>query len=63
MAGRSEAENKMGRDCERCGSEIPKERIEALPDVTLCINCAEKLTPEKKAEFRYNSNGEGPRHW
>ncbi len=28
--------------CRICGSEIPKERLEALPGTTLCVNCAAK---------------------
>ena len=25
--------------CEECGSQIPKERLEARPEATLCIDC------------------------
>ena len=25
--------------CERCGAEIPKERLEVKPEATLCIKC------------------------
>lgn len=25
--------------CEACGSEIPEERLEAMPDTTLCVPC------------------------
>lgn len=28
--------------CERCGAEIPAERLEALPYVTLCLDCKQK---------------------
>jgi DnaK suppressor protein len=28
--------------CERCGSEIPIERLEALPWAILCVDCARK---------------------
>jgi DnaK suppressor protein len=28
--------------CERCGQQIPEERLEALPYVTLCVDCAQK---------------------
>lgn len=30
--------------CEDCGVEIPFERLEAVPDAVLCINCQEKAT-------------------
>jgi RNA polymerase-binding transcription factor DksA len=26
--------------CEQCGRKILKERLKAIPDTTLCINCA-----------------------
>ena len=26
--------------CEQCGAEIPEERLAAMPDTTLCVNCA-----------------------
>lgn len=26
--------------CERCGTAIPEERLEALPDATTCVNCS-----------------------
>lgn len=28
--------------CERCGAEIPAERLEALPYVTLCMDCKQR---------------------
>lgn len=28
--------------CERCGAQIPPERLEALPYVTLCLDCKQK---------------------
>lgn len=28
--------------CERCGATIPDERLEALPYVTLCLDCKQK---------------------
>jgi hypothetical protein len=31
--------------CALCGSPIPPARLEALPGVTLCINCAKKHPP------------------
>lgn len=26
--------------CEQCGGDIPEERLEALPDTTMCVPCA-----------------------
>ena len=31
------------KTCERCGKEIPPERIEALPETKLCIGCSEAI--------------------
>lgn len=28
--------------CERCGEPIPPERLEVVPDATLCVRCAAK---------------------
>lgn len=28
--------------CDRCGTEIPPERLEILPSAVLCVRCAEK---------------------
>lgn len=30
--------------CEACGVEIPYERLEAIPDAVLCIECQSKVT-------------------
>src|SRR5262245_11044665 len=35
-------EGKYGR-CRRCGADIPKERLDALPETLYCINCAQQL--------------------
>lgn len=29
--------------CELCGVEIPEERLQIMPETTLCVNCASKL--------------------
>jgi hypothetical protein len=34
------------RLCERCGSEIPAERVEALPDTEVCIKCSTAIGGE-----------------
>jgi reverse gyrase len=34
------------RLCERCGGEIPAERVEALPDTHVCVECSRKIGGE-----------------
>jgi hypothetical protein len=34
------------RRCERCGGEIPAERVEALPDTHVCVECSRKIGGE-----------------
>ncbi|AOQ23532.1 TraR/DksA C4-type zinc finger protein [Neomoorella thermoacetica] len=34
--------------CRRCGREIPRERLEAIPETTLCLECRRKM--EGKAD-------------
>ncbi len=29
--------------CRRCGCEIPRERLEAIPETTLCLECREEM--------------------
>lgn len=29
--------------CRRCGREIPRERLEAIPETTLCLECREEM--------------------
>ncbi len=29
--------------CEMCGAEIPAERLEVVPETTLCVRCASKM--------------------
>jgi hypothetical protein len=31
------------RPCQRCGAAIPAERIEALPETRLCIQCSKEV--------------------
>jgi len=38
------------RTCEECGREIPRKRIEAAPNATLCVACQEA------ADVRINAN-------
>jgi RNA polymerase-binding transcription factor DksA len=32
--------------CEQCGRKIPKERLKAVPDTTLCVRCAAEVESE-----------------
>lgn len=34
------------RHCKRCDSEIPAERIEALPETEICVKCSEEIGGE-----------------
>ena len=34
------------RPCQRCGQEIPAERIEVLPDTRLCLKCSQDMGGE-----------------
>jgi hypothetical protein len=34
------------RPCQRCGIEIPLERIEALPQTRLCVGCSKAVGGE-----------------
>jgi hypothetical protein len=34
------------RPCERCGKEIPAERVEVLPDTRLCLECSQAVGGE-----------------
>jgi reverse gyrase len=34
------------RLCERCGAEIPAERVEALPDTRVCVKCSQEIGGE-----------------
>jgi hypothetical protein len=36
--------------CEFCGSEIPSERLEILPDTTTCVECSQ-TQPYSEAEI------------
>ena len=34
------------RPCERCGKEMPAERVEVLPDTRLCLECSQAVGGE-----------------
>jgi len=33
-------------NCRICGSEIPKERLEIIPDTEVCVRCSKKIGGE-----------------
>lgn len=37
--------------CDECGTEIPVERLEAVPDTRYCVKCADKHGPKPKVGF------------
>lgn len=39
------------RPCERCGTMIPAERVEALPDTRLCVACSRAVGGEFQISF------------
>ena len=36
--------------CEQCGRKIPKERLKAIPDTTLCVHCAAEAESKDNSE-------------
>ncbi len=38
--------------CDHCGAEIPEERLEAVPEAVLCIDCQEKIDTLDKFRIR-----------
>jgi hypothetical protein len=36
------------RSCARCRGEIPAERVEAIPDTMVCVNCSNEMGGEFK---------------
>ena len=43
--------NRTGRPCSLCGKPISEGRLQVLPNVTTCIDCA-KRNPPKKLDAR-----------
>lgn len=44
-------EGTYGR-CRRCGREIPRERLEAVPEATLCLECRQEVERQEKIRRR-----------
>ncbi len=45
------------RYCRICGQEIPRERIEAMPETLVCVKCSEKIGGEYELKIRMGSTG------
>jgi RNA polymerase-binding transcription factor DksA len=37
--------------CEGCGRKIPKERLKAIPDTVLCVQCATQSESENNMDY------------
>jgi len=50
------------RYCKICYAEIPKARLEAIPETVLCVTCSEKYGPKPKKGFMvtWHSKGTAP---
>ena len=46
-------------NCFECDNEIPEARLEALPDVKYCVNCADKHTERIVGRMIYNHKTAG----
>jgi hypothetical protein len=47
--------DKLERDCEECGEEIPAKRLEAQPRTTMCVFCQQKA--ERAGRFGRHQMG------
>ena len=45
------------RHCRICRSEIPKERLEAIPETLVCVKCSEKIGGEFELSVTVGSTG------
>ena len=43
--------------CRKCGVEIPKARLAAIPDTLVCVKCSERIGGEFELEVRMGSVG------
>jgi hypothetical protein len=46
--------------CEVCDSRIPKTRLKAMPDATMCVKCAEQDEEDNPQDERYLPDGYDP---
>jgi hypothetical protein len=45
------------RCCRVCGAEIPKERLEVLPETLVCVRCSEQIGGEFELSVTVGSTG------
>ena len=45
------------RHCRVCGVEIPKGRLDAIPDTLVCVGCSEKMGGEFELKVTVNATG------
>ena len=45
------------RRCRRCGVEIPRERLEVIPDTLICVKCSQKIGGEFELRVRVGGTG------
>jgi len=43
--------------CRICGVEIPRERLEVIPDTLICVKCSRKIGGEFELEVRVGGTG------
>lgn len=43
--------------CRRCGAEIPRERLDAIPDTLVCVKCSEEIGGEFELKVTISSTG------
>jgi hypothetical protein len=48
------------KHCRICGREIPRERLEVIPDTLVCVNCSKKIGGEFELEVRMGGVGSKP---
>jgi hypothetical protein len=49
--------NPQATHCRICGVEIPKERLEAIPDTLVCIGCSKKIGGEHELKVTVGGTG------
>jgi len=45
------------RMCRKCGDEIPKARLAAIPETLVCVKCSEKIGGEFELEVSISATG------
>ncbi len=43
--------------CRMCGVEIPRERLEVIPDTLVCVECSRKIGGEFELKVRIGGTG------